>query len=106
MKWVGFLFSGLAFFCGAAFGSWANMLAYRLRRGMSVWHPPRSFCDICGARLGLIELIPVLGWAVSAGRARCCGGKVSPIYPLVELAAGALAAAVAWFCWGGLRSGS
>lgn len=99
---VKLLFSTLAFFFGASLGSWANMLAYRLRRGIPVWSVPRSFCDHCGSTLGVIDLLPIFGWAISRGRARCCGGKISPAYPLVELSLGCVAVLVVWLWCGNM----
>jgi len=78
----------VAFIYGTLTGSWLNMLVYRVRRKMSVWRPSRSFCDSCGKTLGLIDLVPVLGWLLARGRSRCCGEKVSVVYPLVELGVG------------------
>jgi leader peptidase (prepilin peptidase)/N-methyltransferase len=37
--------------------------------------------------------VPVLSWALLRGRARCCGARISPRYPLTELAVGLLFAA-------------
>lgn len=97
---VRLLMSALAFFFGAALGSWANMFAYRLRRGISIWRVPRSFCDHCGSTLGVVDLLPVFGWVISCGRARCCRGKISPAYPLVELSLGCIASLVVWLWCG------
>lgn len=84
---------------GALTGSWLNMLAYRLARGMSVWRPSRSFCDGCGRTVGLLELVPILGWVVLRGRARCCGVRISPVYPLNELAWGLLFCVMLMTLW-------
>src|SRR5688572_10704101 len=60
---------------------------------MSLSHPP-STCPCCGARIPFYFNIPVLGYAVLRGKARCCGMCVSPRYPFVELLGGGLGAAV------------
>ncbi len=78
----------LAFVYGTLTGSWLNMFVYRKKRKMSVWKPARSLCDSCGKTLGFIDLVPVLGWLLARGRSRCCGEKVSAVYPLVELGIG------------------
>lgn len=87
----------LCFFYGLLTGSYLNMLAYRLRRGISLWRPARSFCDSCGKTLGFLELVPVLGWLFLRGRSRCCGARISPVYPLVELGFGLAFAGLAVF---------
>ena len=38
----------------------------------------RSVCDSCGQRLGVRDLVPILGWLWNRGRARCCGAELHP----------------------------
>lgn len=57
---------------------------------------PASHCPHCAERIPLQWNIPVVGWALLQGRAACCGARISPQYPLVEIAAALLAAACAW----------
>lgn len=45
----------------------------------------RSHC-VCGQPVGPVALVPVLGWLVFAGRARCCGSRIPGRYPLAEVA--------------------
>ncbi|MCL6639342.1 MAG: prepilin peptidase [Firmicutes bacterium] len=78
----------VAFVYGTLTGSCLNMLFYRLRRRISIWKPSRSFCDSCGKTLRMSDLLPVAGWLLARGSSRCCGKKISPVYPLVELAMG------------------
>jgi leader peptidase (prepilin peptidase)/N-methyltransferase len=54
---------------------------------------PRSACPHCGHVLRVHENIPVLSYALLRGRCSACRAPISPRYPLVELAGGALAAA-------------
>lgn len=56
---------------------------------------PGSFCPACSAPIPLWLNIPVVGWALLGGRARCCGARISFKYPLYEAACG-LAGALAW----------
>ena len=42
--------------------------------------------------------VPVLGWLWLRGRCRDCGAKISPRYPLVELAVGLVFLLVGWWC--------
>lgn len=79
---------------GLVVGSFANVLVYRLPRHLSVVSPP-SHCPACDSRLGAAELVPVLSWVALRGRCRHCSAPISVRYPLVELATGALFAAVA-----------
>ena len=83
----------LAFVLGLVIGSFLNVVAYRLPRGESLAHPP-SRCPNCGAPVRPYDNIPVLSWLVLRGRCRNCGHPISARYPLVELTAGLLFAAV------------
>jgi len=74
-------------------GSFLNVVIYRVPRGMSVARPP-SHCPACGKRLRFYDNVPVLSYLALGGRARCCKAKISPRYPLVELAGGLLAWAI------------
>lgn len=57
---------------------------------------PRSHCPRCGHRLSAMENIPVVSFLFLRGKCAACGGRISIRYPLIELASGALAVAVAW----------
>lgn len=85
----------LAGILGLVFGSFLSALTWRLPRGDSVARG-RSACPACGRRLTARDLVPVLSWLAARGRCRSCGARVSLRYPLIELAAAALLAAVAW----------
>lgn len=62
---------------------------------------PPSTCPHCGARIRPWHNLPLLGWLWLRGRCADCRAPISPQYPLVELAAGAMAAVCAWrFGWG------
>lgn len=82
----------LAFIGGAVAGSFVSVVAHRLPRGESIVGP-RSRCPGCGARIAAYDNVPIVSWLALRGRARCCGAAISPRYPLVELALGALYAA-------------
>ena len=59
---------------------------------------PRSRCPSCGHAIRWYENIPVLSDLALRGRCAGCGTRISPRYPLVELATGALfyACALRW----------
>lgn len=82
-----------AFLFGLAFGSFATAAAYRIPRRESLME--RSACPSCGAQIAAYDNVPLLSWLLLRGRARCCGARISPRYPLTELAVGALWAATA-----------
>ncbi len=79
----------IAFLGGLAVGSFATAVAHRVPRGISVAFT-RSECPACGAQIAAYDNVPVLSWVLLRGRARCCGARISPRYPLTELAVGAL----------------
>jgi len=84
----------LAFAVGATIGSFLNVVVYRVPRGRSVVSG-RSRCPFCGNAIRWHDNIPILGWLLLRGRCRDCAGPIAPRYPLVELAAGCLAALLA-----------
>lgn len=81
------------FLFGLSIGSFVNVLVYRLPRRISLVKPPSS-CPSCGKRLGVLELIPLLGYLALRGRCLQCRVPISPRYPLVELGTALLFAAV------------
>ncbi len=78
---------------GACVGSFLNVCIHRLPKGESVI-TPASRCA-CGQPIPFWLNIPLVGWLLLRGRARCCGTKISVRYPLVELIT-ALGFVAAW----------
>lgn len=72
---------------GLVLGSFLNVVIYRLPRGESVAYPA-SRCPGCGKPIRAYDNIPAFSWLFLRGKARCCGVKISPRYPLVELMGG------------------
>jgi leader peptidase (prepilin peptidase) / N-methyltransferase len=70
---------------GALFGSFFNVVAYRLPRGESLSHP-RSRCPGCETPIKPYDNVPVLSWLALRGKCRACGSRISARYPLVEAA--------------------
>lgn len=77
------------FVIGLCFGSFLNVVIYRLPRQFPLLYPP-SCCPFCSERLGAVELIPLIGYIIFRGRCLHCGAAISIRYPLVELAIGLL----------------
>jgi len=84
------------FIMGLAFGSFANVLIYRMPLGKSVVSP-RSFCPACGRTILWYDNIPLLSFALLKRRCRFCGAKISAQYPLVELFTGLVFALIFHF---------
>jgi leader peptidase (prepilin peptidase)/N-methyltransferase len=78
---------------GLLWGSFLNVVIYRIPREMSVVRPA-SHCPGCSKPIAGYDNIPVVSYLLLRGRARCCGARMSPRYPIVELIGGALAFAV------------
>jgi leader peptidase (prepilin peptidase) / N-methyltransferase len=81
------------FVFGLLWGSFLNVVIYRVPRELSVVRPA-SRCPGCGTPIAGYDNIPVLSFLLLRGKARCCGAKMSPRYPVVELIGGALSLAV------------
>lgn len=75
---------------GLLFGSFLNVVIYRLPREESVSFPG-SRCPACQTPIKPYDNVPVLSWLVLRGRARCCGTPIPPRYPVVELLGGLIA---------------
>ena len=78
---------------GAVFGSFLNVVAYRLPRGESLSRP-RSRCPRCETPIRPYDNVPVLSWIALRGRCRSCGERIPARYPLVEAGTAALCALV------------
>ena len=69
---------------GLVFGSFVNVLIYRIPEGKSIVTPPWA-CMKCGMRLKPLDLVPVFSYIFLRGRCRHCGAAISPRYPAIEL---------------------
>lgn len=78
---------------GAIFGSFLNVVAYRVPRRESLVRPG-SHCPSCDAPVRPYDNIPVLSWLILRGRCRSCSQPISARYPLVEGLTAALCVAV------------
>ena len=78
---------------GLLWGSFLNVVIYRVPRGMSVVHPP-SHCPSCKAPVRAWQNVPVFSYVFLGGKTGCCKTPLSPRYPLVELIGGIVAVAL------------
>lgn len=73
-----------------AVGSFAGLAADRFGTGRSLIRGG-SRCDGCGARLAVVELIPIVSWLWAAvarrGRSRCCDAPIPTRHIATELVA-------------------
>ena len=111
------LLIGLTLLLGLLFGSFLNVLIYRLPKMMERdWQAdclamhsqtaqaatpynlmrPRSSCPHCKQTISAGDNIPLLSYVLLNGRCRHCASAISPRYPLVELLSAALMALVSW----------
>ncbi len=77
------------FIFGTLFGSFYNVVGYRLPRGESIAYPP-SHCPKCGHRLSPLELIPIFSFLFQKGKCKNCGDKISWFYSIFEFTTGVL----------------
>lgn len=83
---------------GAVFGSFYNVLIYRIPKGMSIAYPP-SHCPNCKVPIKWYDNIPIVSYLMLKGRCRNCKSKIPLRYPLVEMASGLLAV-ICFYKWG------
>ncbi len=72
------------FIIGSCFGSFVNVVIYRLPRGESVISPG-SHCIQCNYKIRWFENIPIISWFLLKGRCTHCNTNISVIYPTLEL---------------------
>jgi len=80
------MIAGWSFFIGSSIGSFLNVVAWRMPRGMTI--NGRSHCPRCDNTLQWYDNLPVFGWLALGGRCRYCRLPISPRYPIVEAAVG------------------
>ncbi len=77
-------------------GSFINLSADRVPRGESVVRP-RSHCRACGRTLNFIDLLPVIGYVLRAGRCATCHEPIGIFAPVVETVPGVcMLAGIVW----------
>ena len=77
--------SVIVFLVGLVFGSFLNVLIYRLPLGISLLKPIGSACPHCNYKIKWYENIPVFSYLFLKGRCSSCSDSISKSYPIVEL---------------------
>ena len=75
----------IVFIIGLIFGSFLNVLIYRLPLEISLFKPLGSTCTHCNYRIKWYENIPVFSYLFLKGKCSNCSKPISIVYPLVEL---------------------
>lgn len=73
----------IIFLYGTVFGSFLNVLIYRLplKENIATEH---SHCMTCGEKIQWYDLIPLVSYIILGGKCRHCKAKISPQYPIIE----------------------
>lgn len=82
LAWPAFWY-GTIFVFGAAFGSFLNVVIYRLPRGMSLSRPS-SHCPRCHHAIRWWHNLPIVGWLLLGGKCYDCQWPIPLRYPAVE----------------------
>lgn len=85
-----FVYMSIIFFViGTIFGSFYNVVGYRVPKGESLLYPS-SHCTKCNHKLKPLELIPILSFLLLGGKCSKCKQKISWFYPIFEFLSGIL----------------
>jgi len=68
---------------GACFGSFINVIIYRIPNNLSIISP-RSFCPECKVSIPSYRNIPIISFIFQLGRCHNCNKKISYYYPTIE----------------------
>ena len=83
------IYSIFIFIIGLCFGSFFNVVGYRLPNNMSIVFPS-SHCPNCNHKLSTLELIPLFSYIFQKGKCKSCKTQISIFYPLFEFLTGVL----------------
>ena len=83
------LFNLTSLLTGFVFGSFINVIVYRLPQNISIIKP-RSSCPECNRIIPWQENIPILSWFLLKGKCSGCNSSISVRYPLIETFTGIL----------------
>ena len=83
------LYSIMVFIIGTVFGSFYNVVGYRVPNKMSIVYP-NSHCPNCNHKLKFYELIPIISYIFLGGKCKSCKERISLFYPFFEFLTGIL----------------
>ena len=69
---------------GASFGSFLNVLIYRVPKKMSIVKP-RSHCFTCNVPIRALDNIPIVAYFLLGGKCKNCGAEFPSRYAFVEI---------------------
>lgn len=84
------LLAAVLFIIGAAVGSFASVVIYRLHSKKKGIFLGKSQCAECETPLSSVDLVPIISYLTLRGKCRYCSKEISYMYPLLELVMGAL----------------
>ena len=73
----------ILFILGASFGSFLNVVIYRVPEKMSLIKPA-SHCESCKTPIKPWDNIPILSYFILGGKCRNCGAPFSLRYAMIE----------------------
>ena len=79
----------LIFIAGTIYGSFLNVIIFRLPINLSIIHP-RSFCPNCSTNIPFYRNVPIISFIIQKGKCHSCDCKISFQYPIIELFIGIL----------------
>ena len=77
---------------GLIFGSFLNVLIYRIPLEISLLSPARSSCPKCQSPIKWYENIPIISYIFLNQKCSNCSKPISAMYPFIELLTGLLTA--------------
>ena len=80
----------LFFILGISFGSFYNVVGFRLSADGSLIKPKQSYCPNCKHTLHAKDLVPIFSYIFLKGKCRYCSNKISIFYPTIEFFTGVL----------------
>jgi len=78
------IYYSLFIILGLIFGSFINVIIYRLPNNLSIIKP-RSFCPKCKNTIPLYRNIPLISYIIQRGKCSNCKKIISITYPVIEL---------------------
>ena len=78
---------------GLCYGSFINVLIYRLPSSISIISP-RSYCPKCKTSIPIYRNIPLLSYIIQTGKCHSCKNNISFQYPAIEFIT-----SISWICF-------